>query len=258
MSNTIFPPISQIPLWSDIANDGKKSGQDYERFFNEIYSNVGTLQRRQFAGFLANPDFNLLSANVLNPVTELSANNTEIVDKWFVFNAGGTNAFTLTPTAYSSAQNSDTGSLYYLNCSITNINTDFYLYNQNYSTTNQFNSTTKYSNKTVTFSALINNIAGDVTKLRFSAFANGYGLIESEGIFLTDGLNAISTTLFLPDFAGNNFGVEPWVQFRLNFVEIYSALSQFDIYYIKAEFSNQASYLEINHILEEIYCNALI
>ncbi len=258
MTRTIVNQISQQPFQSDVLiPNSPKVSIDYQRFFDDLYTNAASVQNRAFQCQTRNPDFNILSANAYNPVTQASPQDTEIVAKWFVHNGGGANAFTFTPVAFGATEVSVTGSNNYLTVNVTSINQALYLWNQNYSTTGQFNGGNFYSNKTLMFSSIIDNTGNDRTQIRYSAMLGNYQEVKSGIIVLQPGINLIATSIQIPDLSGINLGPNPYMQPRLNIEAISSVSSTFDLYYVKAEVSNLASPLLVDHLLEILACNLL-
>ena len=130
-TTSIIDRLSEIPNESSVIQDGSNVVSiPYERFLHDLQTNGSSLQKRAFNYLTRNPDFNLLSANGTNPVTQASPNDTEILDKWFVQNGGGGNTFTFTPTAFGATTPSITGSLYHLGMEISALDSPLYLYNQ--------------------------------------------------------------------------------------------------------------------------------
>lgn len=259
MTNTsIVQQISNPPNWSTVSDESGVASIDYQRLFSSLHSNSNSLINRAQEYILRNPDFNLLSANGYNPVTQASPNLTEIVSKWFVSNGAG-NTFSLTPTAYTATQRSASGSVNYLNVVVTTLASTLSLLNQNYSTTGQFRADS-LSGQLISLSAIIRN--NNLSQLKaplcsFSANTPGFGVTPGEGIFLQTGLNFLTTNIQMPDFGDTNLGANPYTQFQFNIDNAYSENLDFDIFYLKSEVSDLSTPLIVNHILETITCNAL-
>lgn len=253
----IVAPLANMQINAEVLNEDGKMSIDYQRFFQNHHLFTEAVKNRAFDCFTLNPDFNLLSSNGTAPVTEGDPNDTEFVKKWFLYNGGGSNAFTLTPTAYSSTEQGITSSLYYINMQITDLDSPLYFYNINYSTTNQFNGAGVYSGEAVTLSAAIYNNNDNTVKCRFSMVLSDDTEILSPAHFLAPGLNVFYSTLIMPDFSTTDLGANPFVQPRLMFEDIYSLNTNLNIYYVKGELSNYATPLQINHIVQLLICNTI-
>ncbi len=243
---------------SDDPEAINKVGREFEKFFNNLKNNTQSLINRSFPCELINPDFGILSANGTNPVTEADGTNFELVANWYIETGVG-NAYTMTPTAYTNIPLSGTGSNYYLNLNIPTLNDYLYLYNLNYSLTNEFNSLSKYNGQTITFSSVIkNNDATVRPKIRFSAYIDGYGDVQGSGVYLEpDAYNLMSTSLKIPDLRDQVIAGEQ-VQFRFNIEDLNGGTADFDIYYLKAELSNYATPLTVNHVFEQFMVTNLV
>jgi len=252
----IVAPLANMQINADVLNDEKIS-IDYQRFFQNHHLFTEAVKNRAFDCFTLNPDFNILSSNGTAPVTEGDPNDTEFVKKWFLYNGGGSNAFTLTPTAYTSTEQGITSSLYYINMQITALDSPLYIYNVNYSTTNQFNGAGVYSGEAVTFSAVVRNNGTNTPKCRFSMMLSDGTEVPGPGHFLEPGINSFYTTLIMPDFSATDMGANPFAQPRFIFEDIYSSNTNLDIYYVKGELSNYATPLQINHIVQLLICNTI-
>jgi hypothetical protein len=259
MSNdTLVRNMSNPPIWSQVSNEQGVASIDYERFFNSTQTNISTLINNAQPYLTINPDFNVLSANNYNPVTDLSPDFTEIVSKWFVDNGLG-NTFALTPVAYTNSQRPISGSNNYINVAISNLTTPITLQNQNFSTTGQFRGDT-YTGQILTFSTVINNnnvSQAHAPQLRFQAFITNVGTIRGNSFYLKPNLNYISTRLKIPQFNTANLGASPYTQFQLAIEQANNETLNFDIYYLKSELSDSATPLVVNHILETLICQNL-
>lgn len=278
LNGTIIQPISDLPFNSKVINfynsslnkNDKDSENDaakmhngvsfaYEGFFTAIQEKTQSLNERSFNCLLRNPDFNILSANGITPITPAQGSDYEMVSNWYVSNNDLLNNYTITPVNYSSIPPFGTGSNYYLNVSIPTLASPFYFYNKNYSTTGQFISSSQTNGQTVACSSIIKNNTNVRQKVRFSAFLNGSGdTVSGDGVFLEpDSYNLISTNIEIPDIKGTTSGASAYTQFRLNFENNYGAAMDMDIFYLKTEISNLSTPLQLNHILEQLICSNL-
>jgi hypothetical protein len=275
ISGRIVNQISNVPTKSDVLTFKQKKYPDdsqgdarkltnkltfsFEGFFNSIYRSAYSLLNRSFPCILLNPDFNILSANGTAPITPAQGTNYEVVSNWFLMNGGGSNNYTITPTAYSNVQYAGTGSRYFLNINVPTLDSPLYLYNLNYSLTDQFNSVGAYNRKKVTFSAIMKNNSSESQKARFNLYINSTGqTVQGGGIFLQPNMmNEIVTTIEVPDL--NNMPITPgsYIQPQFSIEDIYGSPLDIDLYYLKAEFSNYATPLEVNHVLEQLTCTNL-
>ena len=87
----------------------------------------------------------------------------------------------------------------------------------------------------------------------FSTYINNVGDIPGQGVLIQPGINLINTTIQMPDLTGDSYGVDPYAEIRFNIEDIAGGMNM-DVAYLKAEFSNYASDLNVNNILESIIC----
>lgn len=275
INGKIVNQISNVPYQSNVLTFREKTVPDdsngdarklsnkltfaFEGFLNSVYRSASSLLNRSFPCILLNPDFNILSANGLSPVTPAQGSDYEVISNWFLINGGGANDYTITPTLYTQIQYAGTGSRYYLNVQVPTLDSPLYLYNLNYSLTNQFNSVGAYNRKKITFSAIIRNNSTEDQKVRFSMYINPTGeTVQGRGIFLQPGMiNEIATTIDVPDLNNVDISTDAYAQFQFNIEDIYGQPMDMDIFYLKAELSNYATPLEVNHILENLLCTNL-
>lgn len=250
---------------TDLNDNGFRINKDYEGFLTDIFNLSDSLKDRQFAHTTRNPDFNLLGTNGYTPITETDGNDVEFSDKWNVFSGAG-NAYEITPKAYPSVGFSPSGSNNFINFITTVKNSELYFYNKNYSTTGQFNSVGQYSGKKITFSTIIKNNNNNNATFNFSAFINDVtgvvsNLIESSSITLRPGYNLGAMTIQIPELRGLAYGANPFIQLRFNLKNLNGDLIDpsldCDIFYLKSEISDNASFLYVDHILEQLICNNL-
>jgi hypothetical protein len=275
INGKIVNQISRVPYNSSVLTFHAKTNPDssngdarelnnqlsfpYEGFLNGLQRSASSLLNRSFPSVTLNPDFNLLSANGLNPVTPAQGSNFEALKNWFVVNGGGGNNYTMTPTAYTQLQYAGTGSRYYLNMQIPSLDSPLYLYNLNYSLTDQFNNVGAYNRKKLTFSTIIKNNSSVTSKLRFSAFINPTSeTVNGGAMFVKPGFNELATTISIPELKDIPIGSGAYAQLRFNIEDTYDQPLDMDLYYLKAELSNFATPLEVNHVLENLVCNNLV
>jgi hypothetical protein len=258
-NNTLVRHMSAPPIWSQVSNKQGVASIDYERFFNATQSNISVLINNAQPYLTVNPDFNVLSANGYNAVTNSSANLTAIVSNWMIDNGTG-NVFNIMPVAYTDSQRPISGSNNYINAQVTTLNTPITLINQNYSTTGQFRGDT-YTGQTLTFSTVINNnnvSQSHAPELQFQAYLSNIGTIAGNTFYLQPNLNYIRTTLQIPQFNTQDFGSNPYTQFQVAINAANNENLNFDIYYFKTELSDSATPLVVNHILEQLVCQNLV
>jgi hypothetical protein len=242
-------------------DDSQTFSPNYLGFFTDLYNAVNSGTFRGQTGVLRNPDFNLLSANGLDPVTPLEGSDFEFVKMWYVVTGGGSNDYVLKANPYSQVGYSPSGSNYFMSIVVIDLDEPLYFYNLNYSLTNQFDSVGKYSGKDITFSAILkNNVENgdEAPSISFSAFINGADEFRTAGIILQNGYNEIAESIQLPDLFGTEYDADPYIQFRLNIDGIGTNGLDIALAYIKAEISDSATQLEVDHTLEKIICDALV
>lgn len=254
-------PNNSSPL-REISNGQVRTSFIHEGFYNDTFNLVDSLQNRAFSTELRNPDFNLLGTNGYTPITQADGSGANFSQQWNVFTGGGANAYTITPTPYTMVGYSPSGSNNFVNLAVSALDQALYLYNINYSTTSQFNNVGTYSGKPVTFSTIIENNNDNNATLGFSAFINDVmGLtsneIEFPSLILRPGINVAPMSGKIPDLRGKTLGANPYIEFRFNVKALNNAPLDCNILYLKAELSNYASPLELNHILEQLICDNL-
>jgi len=254
---TLVNKISQFHYNVKVLNDNETISKDYEGFFNDIYKASASLVQRGMPYILRNPDYNILSANGTTSVTPSEGSDYEVVSNWYLINGGGSNSYSVTPTAYTEVPFSPTGSNYYLNFNVDALTNLLYLYNLNYSTSGNFNSLGKFSGQKVTFSTIIRNNATTSPQISFSADVGGIEEKETPGIFLQpESYNLIAETMELPTLMDTTLAGQN-TQFRFNIKDLNGGTADFDVYYIKAEMSNLATPLNIDHTLEQLIVDNL-
>lgn len=182
----------------------------------------------------SNADFSTLSAQGTTPTTEADGDDFEFIEDWFVVGAADA-TYSITATDYP--ENSDvlSNSDYFVAVQVfTYTGSGLYFY-QRY-----MNKVRYYQNRFVTFTIHAQNNELTDIKLRPTIEFNYDGstdLIEGRPVYLRNGYNDISITLpALPSLAGKTVNPGNYVEFRLEFAELYSGTADIDLYMIKTEF----------------------
>lgn len=230
----------------------------WEGFFRSIQLAAAGLINRELPSILLNSDFNILSTNGTTPVTPAQGSNYEVIKQWFLVNGGGTNSYTLTPTAYSNVPEDANLSNYFLNVSITDQNSPLYLYNVNYSQTGKFNSLSQFNSVPVTFSFAANNNTENPVAVWFTVyFSNTAQELSSKVAYLPAGYTNSAVSLAAIDLTGVGYSPADYAQIRCYVQQVNGDPVDLDINYLKAELADTASYLAINPVLEQFICNNL-
>lgn len=250
--------LSDLPVNSKIVDDEGKMSIERERYDNEIFKTVNSLNNRGFSSFLYNPDFNLLGAGGYTPITQADGSDVETVSNWYVVNGGGATTYTIVPTPYPFANKSPSGSLNFLNVKVATLASSLYLYNLNYSTgAQQFNAATKYNGQQLAFSIAYRNNTTEATELSISATIPNIGTVESAPFYLDVGKFFTANLLKIPDMEDIDLGANPVVQFRLNVNNLFGVPADFDLFYVKGEVGSSPTCLQFDHILEQLRCQNL-
>lgn len=255
--NSIRLKLSNLPINTPIVSDTGKFSFEGESFNNDVYINLNSIMSRSFPSFLYNPDFNILGAGGYTPVTQADGTDAELVSNWFIASGGGTNTYTITPTAYTPTEKSPSGSLNYLNVDIANQDSALYFYNINYPSVAQFNAASKYNGQLLALSVGYRNNSGNAIKVNFTADVPTLGAIASQAFTLKPDAFFASGSIQIPNLEGVNLGANPYIQFRLNIQSTYGLPANFDLLYIKGEISNTPTLLEFDHVLEQLRCQNL-
>lgn len=262
--------LADVPFQSPISRtnlDGKGNlrtlvTREYEGFFKQLASNTNTLLKRQNPSIFLNSNFNLLSANGVLPVTPAQGSDYELLKKWFVVNGGGINDYTLTPTAYTQINNAgQSASNYFLNVQVNDQDSPLYLYNLNYSQTGQFNSIAPINEQPLSFSWSIFNNTDDLAAMQFSLALSTGDEYLSQMVYLEPGYgaNGQNSLSFQPiQLTGNPYSPSDFAQMRVYFSQISNKPINLNVEYLKTEFSELASPLIVNPVLESYLCANLL
>ena len=181
----------------------------------------------------SNPDFSALSAQGTTPTTQADGDDFEFSEDWFI--VGATDAtYSITMTEYPDNSEILSNSNYFIDCDIfTYTGSGLYFY-QRY-----LNKVRYYQNRFFTISVQATNNEQSDVKLRPTVEFNYGGsseLIEGRPIYLKNGYNDISITLETPTLQGKTVMPGNYIEFRLDFAELYSGTADIEIYLIKTEF----------------------
>jgi len=240
--------VSQPPVFNRLTGDNDLVHVDWQTWMNQMYSAVDNNGLIPNDHPVLNPDFNW-SRTVGNTPT---VGNGEFVEQWDVDVGGMTS--TVTPTFYTSTfNNARTGSERYVNFNVTAVTANEYQIYQE-----ALNELNKFEGKTITFSSLIKNNGSNSNKLKFHVgfYVNNDGtedfITENRGIFVspsTGRAELITSTFQCPlestDNQNNN------VLIKLIVFDATAAFD-FDLYFIKPEFSKFATPLYVDQTLEKL------
>lgn len=240
--------LSQPPVFNELTKDNGLVHIDWQTWLNQIYDAVDNHGFLSNDHLVLNPDFHW-SRTVGNTPT---IGNGMFVEQWSVDVGGMTS--TVTPTFYTSTiNNAATGSQRYVNFDITAITSNNYEIYQEIS-----NKLNKFEGKPISFSALIKNNGAKSIKLKFHVGFdidnNGTEdvITESKAIFINPNVNRaelISATFFCPVESSDNQNNKVLIK-----IIIYDVTDpfEFDLYFIKPEFSKFITPLYVDQTLEKL------
>lgn len=240
--------ISQPPVFNKLLKDDDLVEVDWQTWLNQMYDAVDNHAFLPNNHLVLNPDFHW-SRTVGNTPT---IGNGEFVEEWDI-DAGGMTS-TATPTYYTStANNAATGSERYVNFSVTAINSnDYQIYQE---VPDKLN---KFQGKAISFSALIKNNGTKTVKLKFHVGLdvdnNGTEdvITESKAIFVganTNKAELITATFLCPVESTDNQNNNVFIK-----MIVYDVTDpfDFDLYFIKPEFSKFVTPLYVDQTLEKL------
>jgi hypothetical protein len=241
--NKPFDVLSNAPSEPKIVDGDGKLTQTWQNWINDLKKHVFRSNSLKNDHNVLNPDFNHYGTT--------RSTDGEVCKPWQIKANGLT--FTATPTAYTStADNADTGSKQFINVDITAAaGQEFELFQK---LTNQLS---KYQKKSVTILAKVKNngsfrlpiyfyIGVDTNNDGNDDFnsTSGRFFIEDNGI-----ANTVTATFKVPEIAADNQNNK--VTVRVSVGPISSPIN-FDILYVKDEFSDKPTVLQVDHTLEKI------
>jgi hypothetical protein len=219
---------------SDLINPPKPNMTADELYYllNSYYDLFNNLIDISNISQLTNSDFESLSKG-LTPTTQADGDDEEFVSDWFV--VGATVAtYTITPTEYLENSQVKSDSLYFVNTNLTAYTPPgFYFYQR------QANTVRKYQNQFLTFTVQASNNLTELVKIRFTVIYNlgaTTKTLQSKALYLEPGFNDLNVVIQTPSLRNEIVDASNYVEFRLEFVEIYTAPANIDFYELKAEF----------------------
>jgi hypothetical protein len=219
---------------SDLINPPKPNMTADELYYllNTYYEFLDNLVDISNVSQLTNSDFSSLSKG-LTPTTQADGDDEEFVTDWFV--VGATVAtYTITPTAYPENSQVKSDSAYFVNLNLTAYTPPgFYFYQR------QANTVRKYQNQFLTFTVQANNNGAEYVKVRFTVIYNlgpTSQTVQSRALYLEPGFNDLNVVIQTPSLRNETVDPLNYVEFRLEFVEIYTAPAVIDFYELKGEF----------------------
>ena len=181
----------------------------------------------------SNADFSTLSAQGTNPTTQANGDNFEFIKDWLIVGAGVA-TYSITATTYPESSDILSNSNYFINAQVfTYAGSGMYFY-QRYMNKVRF-----YQSRFVTFTIQATNNDLSDKKLRPIIQFNYVGsseLIEGKPIYLQPGFNEISVTIETPNLIGKTVLAGNYVEFRLDFSDLYNGAANIDFYLLKTEF----------------------
>ena len=240
--------ISQPPVSNKLLKDDDLIQVDWQTWLNQVYDALDNNAYLPNNHLVLNPDFNW-SRTVGNTPT---IGNGEFVEEWNIDTGGMTS--TVTPTFYTStANNSSTGSQRYVNFDVSAITANEYQIYQE--VPNKLN---KFQGKPISFSALIKNNGSSSIKIKFHVGIdvdnNGTEDVITESKAMFPAINAgkaetISATFLCPTESTDNQNNKVFIKMIVYDV---SGAFNFDLYFIKPEFSTFITPLYVDQTLEKL------
>lgn len=240
--------LSQPPVFNKLIKEDSLVHVDWQTWLNQIYDTVDNHSYIPNDHLVLNPDFNW-SRTVGNTPT---VGNGEFVEEWNVDVGGMTS--TVTPTYYTATlNNSLTGSERFVNFNVAAINANEYQIYQEID-----NKMNKFHGKPISFSALIKNNGVNSIKLKFHVGfdINNDGtediFTESKAVFSainTGKAELLSATFLCPTESSDNQNNTVYIKMIIYDV---SSPFDFDLYFIKPEFSKFVTPLYVDQTLEKL------
>ncbi len=240
--------ISQPPVFNKLLKEDDLVQVDWQTWLNQVYDALDNNAYLPNNHLALNPDFHW-SRTVGNTPT---IGNGEFVEEWDI-DAGGMTS-TVTPTFYTStADNASTGSQRYVNFSVTAVNSNEYQIYQELP-----NKMSKFQGKSISFSALIKNNGTKAIKLKFhvgfDVDNSGTEDVVTESKAMYTSINAgkaetMSATFLCPRESTDNQNNNVFI--KLIVYEVTDPFD-FDLYFIKPEFSTFITPLYVDQTLEKL------
>lgn len=226
---------------SDLINPPKPNMTPDELYYllNTFYEFLDNLIDISNISQLNNANFSSLSKGLI-PTTQADGDDEEFVTDWFV--VGATVAtYTITPTAYPQNSQVQSDSPYFVNLDIASYTPPgFYFYQR------QANTVRKYQNQFLTFTVQANNNGAEYIKVRFSIIYNlgpTSQTVQSKALYLQPGFNDLNVVIQTPTLRNETVTPANFVEFRLDFVELYTGSANIDFYQLKGEFGKISTQL---------------
>ena len=240
--------ISQPPVFNKLISGSDLVQVDWQTWVNQIYDAVDNHGFLPNDHVVLNPDFNWSRTKGNTP----TVGNGEFVEEWDVDVGGMTS--TVTPTFYTATLNNAlTGSVRYVNFDVTAITSNNY---EIYQTIDD--KMNKFHNKPINFSALIKNNGAKTIKCKFHVGfdTNKDGtediVTESRAIFINPNsikAELITVTFLCPTESSDNQNNRVYIKFIVFDV---TDPFEFDLYFIKPEFSKFTTPLYVDQTLEKL------
>jgi len=235
-------PISLPPIHDNVLENNKPT-IEWKNWFDSILQSLNNNTSLYNDHLVRNPDFNWSRAKGNIPTTV----DGPFVEEWYV--KGNSMIFKITPTAYSSTQDSSlTGSERYVNISITSVNSnEFIIYQLLYK------KLSKLQNKNITFSARVKNNTVNSVKAKFYV---GFDMTSdgtdefsasSGAVYINDDTRDIYSTVKMPKIPTDNLTNR--VTIALKLFDLTNPVN-LDLYYIKPEIADKPTMLHVEHPLE--------
>jgi hypothetical protein len=233
-----------LPLYDRMVENNYTS-TNWFPWFTTLHRNIQHLNTLPNNHLVLNPDFHWSRTKGNTPTVA----DGEFVEEWDVRSNGMT--FSITPTFYTSTQPSSlTGSQRYVNVDITAVNSnEFEIYQQ------IANKISKFQNKKITFTALIDNKETFSFKIKFYVGfdTNDDGTDDvtaiSKAVHINPGVQEVMVLVETPKITADNQANK--INLKLLCFDLTSPI-EFDLFFIKPEFSVITTNLLVDHTLEKV------
>lgn len=217
---------------------------DWQKWMQQLTDITNTNNYYGNPSLTVNADF-YWNAGVANPVST----DTFFSEKWQVVGAAVA-TFTLTQTAFAANDSDQIGSTTYIRVQVAAYTSGAFYLRQRQTGADIVR---RYQGRVINFSLLAYNNQSKSIKLGLEIFVffNPSSTTFSEAVVQLDpGANELSSAINT-DFLGSTaVGANPYVEFRLRFIDLVDGTADFNLIYLKAEIADQPTILFVDHALE--------
>ncbi len=236
------------------SNDQNINHNNWTKWTNNLQNVVDSSDYYGFPSICLNSDFNFMSG-VPASITQGDGDGALWAQLWSIHGAAVA-TYTISHSNYASTDYDPTGSLYYVNFNISNYTgngslNDFYGYQEQ----DGLQFLLQFENRIISLSCLVNNLQSKSinAKLQIYFYFNGSTprVYDGNTFQIPPGISEVSDQITTDDLSQYTVGASPYVQFRLVFCDLGDATANINLSYIKAEISDNATVLYVDHFLEQ-------